>query len=206
MHNKTLAILGDSTSFDHYLSLSHLLGVPRALPRAMKNTALLTSWVCQNSSLLIGKRDFHLDSVGEIIKEFSPDVLVLNRGAHYVPDHEIIQHMDEKVFPVLHEWQQNCMDYRKRCFFIWRTTVPGHPSCTMYSQPSDSLDEMETLVRLHPTYNWDKFSAQNELILDALNKRNLEYEVLDAYFLNILRPDMHNGNDCLHTVRRVNYI
>ena len=76
----------------------------------------------------------------------------------------------------------------------------------MYSQPSDSLDEMETLVRLHPTYNWDKFSAQNELILDALNKRNLEYEVLDAYFLNILRPDMHNGNDCLHTVRRVNYI
>ena len=203
MNNKTIAIIGDSTSFDHYLSLSHLLGVPRALPKAMKKNALSTSLVCNNNSFIIGKRDFYLNSVQDIVDEFFPDVLVLNRGAHYVPDDELLDHIVQNVFPILWNWQQTCMMRNKTCHLIWRTSVPGHPNCTQYLKPSTSLPEMENLVSngVGLTYNWNQFSVQNELILNALKQSNLTYEVMDAYYLNILRPDMHDGNDCLHTVR-----
>ena len=146
MNNKTIAIIGDSTSFDHYLSLSHLLGVPRALPKAMKKNALSTSLVCNNNSFIIGKRDFYLKSVQDIVDEFFPDVLVLNRGAHYVPDDELLDHIVQNVFPILWNWQQTCMMRNKTCHLIWRTSVPGHPNCTQYLKPSTSLPEMENLV------------------------------------------------------------
>ena len=58
-----------------------------------------------------------------------------------------------------------------------------------YSEPSTSLTEMEDLVRnqsIDPRYNWNKFSIQNELILNALYQANLTHEVMDAYFVNIL--------------------
>ena len=112
----------------------------------------------------------------------------------------------KRFFPILREWQQECTIQNKHCLFIWRTSVPGHPNCMQYSEPSTSLTEMEDLVRnqsIDPRYNWNKFSIQNELILNALYQANLTHEVMDAYFVNILWPDMHQGNDCLHTVRRV---
>lgn len=207
--NKTIAIIGDSISFDHYLSLSHLLGVPKALPKARNKDALLVSHICQNSTILIGKRDFYLHSVQRIAQDFFPDVLVLNRGAHYVTDQELIRHMNQTVFPQLRDWQQNCRLHGKDCMLIWRTSVPGHPNCTQYKEPSTSLEEMEQLVHDHGrTYHWDQFLIQNKLVLDAFkwassnakSRFNLTYAVMDAYSVNILRPDMHAGpRDCLHT-------
>lgn len=217
--NKTIAIIGDSTSFDHYLSLSHLLGVPQALPRARSRNAMLVSNVCQNKTLLIGKRDFYLDSVGHIIEGFFPDVLILNRGAHYVRDEDLIRHMNQTVFPELYNWQQKCHLHERNCMLIWRTSVPGHPNCTKYKEPSESLEAMEQLVHEHGSvYHWDQFKIQNQLVLDAFQKAavhaasansadgqlKLVYEVMDAYSVNILRPDMHPGpHDCLHTVRLI---
>lgn len=211
--NKSIAIIGDSISFDHYLSLSHLLGVPQALPRARSKNAMLVSHVCQNKTLLIGKRDFYLDSVGQIIEEFFPDVLILNRGAHYVQDQDLIRHMNQTVFPQLFHWQQKCHLHDRNCMLIWRTSVPGHPNCTNYKEPSESLEEMERLIDDYGSvYHWDQFKIQNQLVLDAFQKASvtattdsvgqlkLMYEVMDAYSVNILRPDMHAGpHDCLHT-------
>ena len=54
--------------------------------------------------------------------------------------------------------------------------MPGHPSCEQYSEPSNSLAEMEDLVHnkySNSSYNWDKFSNQNVIILDALDQANL---------------------------------
>jgi len=56
--NKTIAIMGDSISLDHFLSLTHLLGVPQALPRVRNKNALLISNVCNGTSILIGKEIF----------------------------------------------------------------------------------------------------------------------------------------------------
>ena len=38
---------------------------------------------------------------------------------------------------------------------------------------------------------------QNQLMLDAFSKSGLTYQVIDAYDINILRPDQHT--DCLHS-------
>ncbi len=202
--NMTLAIIGDSISFDHYLSVTHLLGAPKALPKARNHDALLTSQVCNGNTLLIGKRDFYLNHVEEIINQYSPDVLVLNRGAHYVPNDELLNHMVNKVFPQLNQWQQKmCTEKERDCLLIWRTTVPGHPDCAQYNEPSNSVAEMEELVNSYTNsgYNWEKFKIQNQLVLEAFAHTNLTYEVMDSYFINILRPDMHPSSaDCLHTV------
>lgn len=204
MTNRTVAIVGDSISFDHYLSLSHLLGVPRASPRAMKKTALLTSQVCGSTSLLLGKRDFHLTQLSGIIKDYFPDVLVLNRGAHYAPDDKLMEHIHTVLIGQLQAWQQQCKEQGKDCLLVWRTSVPGHPNCTQYTKPSTSLQEMEELVRsaqISHAYKWDQFSAQNKLVVNYLRQHatNLSYEIMDAYHVNILRPDFHRSSDCLHT-------
>ena len=231
MRNRTIAIIGDSISLDHFLSLSHLLGVPHALPKVMNRNALLKSHVCNDTSnsgvvsndndsvsdnandgsnrngagstsTLLGKRDFYLNAVQDIADEYFPDVLVLNRGAHYVSDDELLGHLNNTLFSQLNDWQERCRSNEKRCLLIWRTSVPGHPNCTQFTKPSDSVKEMEELILQGPFY-WAKFKDQNELVLEAFQRTNLSYEVMDSYHVNILRPDLHRQkHDCLHTVSR----
>ena len=160
MKNKTVAIVGDSISFAFYMSLSHLLGVPMANPLVREGNAIRTSEVCGGSSTLVARRDFYLDTVQSMVDEYSPDVLVLNRGAHYKPDEELIAHLENTVFPQLHKWQSKCRANNKDCYLIWRTTVPGHPNCTSYTQPSTSIAEMEELVKSSAESNPDFQLAQ----------------------------------------------
>ena len=235
MRNRTIAIIGDSISLDHFLSLSHLLGVPHALPKVKNRNALLKSHVCNDmsnsgvvsndndsvsdnandgsnrngagsTSTLLGKRDFYLNAVKDIANEYFPDVLVLNRGAHYVSDDELLGHLNNTLFSQLNDWQERCRSNDKRCLLIWRTSVPGHPNCTQFTKPSDSVKEMEELILQGP-FHWAKFKDQNELVLEAFQRTNLSYEVMDSYHVNILRPDLHrHKHDCLHTVSRCFYV
>mmetsp|Transcript_15543 Transcript_15543/g.23521 ORF Transcript_15543/g.23521 Transcript_15543/m.23521 type:complete len:345 (-) Transcript_15543:510-1544(-) len=200
--NKTIVIQGDSISFDHFLSLSHLLGVPVAPPRAVPKDPLRVSKICNGTSMLIGKKDFHLQQVGRIIKEFHPDVMILNRGAHYVSDEQLIQHLNSTVIPHIVTWQDECVLEKKDCHFVWRSTVPGHPHCTQFTKPAESVEEMEMMIATSPQYNWDKFKGQNELVMDLLSGSSLTaFNMFDGYPINILRPDLHGPahNDCLHT-------
>jgi hypothetical protein len=202
--NKTVAIVGDSISLDHYLSLSHLLGIPQALPRARNKSALLVSKTCNGTSTVIGKRDFFLHNVGNIIDEFNPDVLVLNRGAHYTPNDKLADDLHRIIIPSLVDWQTQCKLQHRNCMFIWRTSVPGHPNCTQYTQPATSVEAMEAVIEEHgAVFKWNAFKEQNELIMSILAESNLTYEIMDGYNVNILRPDAHkNKGDCLHTVSR----
>jgi len=203
MKNKTVAIVGDSISYDNFLSLTHLLGVPQSLPKAMNKNALQKSIVCQNTSTLIGHRDFYLHGIKHVADNFFPDVMVINRGAHYVADDELLADMNQTAFPHLEEWQNNCKLKGKDCLLIWRTTSPGHPNCKNYTKPATSVAEIEEILDNFETgYHWNEFHVQNKLMKDTLKHTNLTYEVMDAYYVNILRPDLHkNGvkNDCLHT-------
>lgn len=207
MRNKTIAIIGDSTSFDHYLSVSHLLDVPMELPQPMKVDPLSISEVCEGTSKLIGQKDMDLHTVGDIVTTFSPDVLVLNRGLHYAPDDELVFHINQTIVPQLEEWRAKCIDDEKSCLLIWRTTSPGHPNCIEGSTPSSSIEEMEELVQVgsksgkYTDWHWDDLTAQNSLVTSFFKMNTtLEVEVMDGYHLQVLRPDSHNPpEDCLHT-------
>jgi hypothetical protein len=50
-------------------------------------------------------------------------------------------------------------------------------------------------------YHWYDYQHQNELVIDTLYRGlGNEFDVLDAYNLNIRRPDEHRSSkgDCLH--------
>ena len=234
MRHATLSIIGDSLSWEHYSSLLQLLGErvhqmdqhksksekrnhkqrgchPRNLARTTSGGATeVTSTVPggSGSASFVFRNDPYLKHVNESIQNDFPLILVLNRGAHYVPDDVLLQDLRTITIPHLDQWQQTCYRMGVTCHLFWRTTVPGHVDCQTFSQPVNDLAYMERHVAnltlytpLQLTYNWHHFRRQNELALQELQRSTLQYQVLDAYHLNLLRPDGHRirDEDCLHS-------
>jgi hypothetical protein len=80
MKNKTMAIIGDSISFDQYFSLTHLLGEPKVLPKARRKDAnLVSDNLCNGTFRLVGQRDFYLQRIASVVRDTFPDVLVMER-------------------------------------------------------------------------------------------------------------------------------
>lgn len=216
----TISIIGDSLSWEHYSSLLGLLGetvrhkeqfVSQQEERNYKRVACLSS-VHQHGVKVIYRNDPYLKFLNASIQEDFPLVIVLNRGAHYVPDRELRNSFQQTILH-LQAWQDTCQKSDLPCILFWRTTVPGHVDCQSFSQPVNDLEAMEKYVANHPTpYQWHQFQQQNQLVLQELSASRLQYVILDAYYLNILRPDGHrmqkdiqhqNGtreiiDDCLH--------
>ena len=48
-------------------------------------------------------------------------------------------------------------------------------------------------ICVHPKYRWTGIKRQNELALNELQKwsNRIDYQVIDAYHVNTLRPDEH---------------
>jgi hypothetical protein len=150
------------------------------------------------------------------LKETKPDILIMNRGAHFKSDEAIAADWNETAKD-LHNWQQDCLVRNKTCQLLYRTTVPGHPKCLGDKEPSHSLEDMEARVEnrsnypgVWSTFHYWEFKRQNELILELLRQSGLNYSVLPAYEINMLRPDEHAGEnaakpgnnyaaDCLHS-------
>jgi hypothetical protein len=212
--NATLAFMGDSLTFEHWSSLIMLLGMPHDPKEQLQSYVgkkNIIRFACNSTLKLVFRRDDYLQSLESVLNETEPDILVINRGAHYVPD-ELLQTQFNKTIGHLREWQDSSSKPRK---LLYRTTAPGHPDCANYTEPSSSLEEMEALVSFSNSKDWylavEKrkkfhfwdFNHQNKLILDALATSGLDYQVIDAYKPNIMRPDQHRvpmeSRDCLHS-------
>lgn len=216
LKNKTLVVMGDSISLDNYISLTHLLGVPKPLPKVHPQEIEMQSLVCENTLKLVGKRDFHLKNIASVLNHHDPNIVLLNRGAHYVSNEELLKDLLQDTFPKIKEWLEKCKQRNKECTFIWRTSTPGHPNCKNYTEPATSIFEMEALVQTaknihqidYQKGHWWDFKEQNEIIIKALKVSNISYDIMPAYHVNILRPDLHQlyaprqqgkKRDCLHT-------
>lgn len=212
----TVSIIGDSLSWEQYSSLLQLLGVRvhqthqhqsrryNHVQAACRTSNRGTKLIWRNNARL--KPEFVRDSIE---KDF-PTVLILNRGAHYVNDTVLIEEISS-LLPVLSEWQDTCGQLEQKCHLFWRTSAPGHPNCEKYKEPVNNMPIMETYIENKANYNettwkfhWQDFQHQNKLVLKLLRDysdiHGLQYEVIDAYGLNVLRPDSHRGHqdDCLH--------
>jgi hypothetical protein len=103
--------------------------------------------------------------------------------------------------PQIDDWQSQCQRQRRKCRWLWRTTVPGHPGCFNFTTPSNSTQDMENLIASHEgsrRFKWDQFAHQNRLVLETFHNRT-DVQILDVYPMNILRRDAHpSANDCLH--------
>lgn len=210
MGGATISIVGDSLSWEQYSSLVQLHGVRTRQGYQHQSRELhmnIQQPVCDGRTRIVYRRDDKLQNVtGSIIETF-PTVLVLNRGAHYVNDTLLLPDIRHNIAEV-REWLRLCREvYEIKCHFFWRTSVPGHPECGNFTAPVNNIDVMETRVRDLSFYNersinyhWYDYQHQNELVLSELQASGIEYRVIDAYHLNMRRPDEHRAHqgDCLH--------
>jgi hypothetical protein len=172
----------------------------------------MVHWLpCENNSewKLVFRRTFLLEDLPKTVQHHQPHIIVFNRGAHYTPD-ELFVPQFQATIAHLESWQQKCRSSGQRCLLFYRTTVPGHPNCRKLNKkgPSDSIFDMEAWIGNRSNYDeekskwkfhWWRFTFQNELAITALLDSSLQFQVLDAYDINILRPDLHRGKDCLHS-------
>lgn len=159
---------------------------------------------------LVFRRDDILSNITGAINDAFPEVLVFNRGAHYVNDSRLISGIQTNIEEVKN-WKSRCKAMGIRCHAFWRTSVPGHPNCDRinFSEPVNNLEAMEAWISNRSNYNnrtikyhWYDYQHQNELVLSLLQQElKDDFDVLDAYYLNILRPDEHRAHqgDCLHS-------
>lgn len=230
LSNQTIVFVGDSLSLEHYASVVHLLGDRARLPPKAVQHKRIKRRICHNVTSsattsqeehcvqVVFKTDFPLQNITQELPVSHPTVLVLNRGAHYVPDEELLHDLNDYTLPALHQWNQQCQLLQQQCLLIWRTSVPGHPFCPTFTQPATSVTEMEQWIVQQSTndstiyrkgeYHWQDFQHQNQLLVQWLKDQkeqqkwsNIPLQIMDSYQTNILRPDNHRAhmNDCLHS-------
>eukprot|EP00536_Pseudo-nitzschia_multiseries_P016174 jgi/Psemu1/220473/e_gw1.1039.7.1 len=207
--NRSIAFLGDSIAWQQFNALSYWIGAIDV----HRETLRIETIACNNSTKLVWLRDNSASSKATSkILTSDPDVIVMNRGAHYV-ENPILELELNATFSTVSKWQQDCDRRGKDCLLIWRTTAPGFPDCDNAPGPIRIEDKpnAEALISnsSHPWYadrqkfHWWNFKYQNafvENLLEAFVKeQGLRISFVDFYEMAILRPDLHIGNgDCLH--------
>lgn len=204
LNNQSLVFMGDSLSQEAMYAVGELLGLRTSADDFQESPIYNWSAACHGSVRLSFRRDDKLnpDKVAWELRDREPNVVVLNRGAHSTKDDRLLRELNQTLVHI-HDWQQRCRKGGVRCLLVWRTSVPGHPKCGKFHQPTTDRAFMERLVQNTPRsrgYGWHEFQRQNLLIEQVLHDSMVHYEMLDAYDVNILRPDSHRdpGNDCLH--------
>ena len=221
--NAPILIVGDSLSFEMYLALVEPFVKSSSNVQFQSLNKPVVQAICDGSTYVAFKRTDDLNRVHETVDiDFFPTILILNRGAHYVPDEQLLKELNV-TFHHVKEWLQRCRQVHGiKCHFYWRTTVPGHVGCKDFTEPVNNLTMMEEWVASHRApkqtkqglvdTHWYDFRHQNVLVSQLLEstfrqdqvpmqQQLISYRILDAYYLNILRPDRHVliKEDCLHS-------
>jgi hypothetical protein len=122
------------------------------------------------------------------------DVVVMNMGAHWIPDNRF----NASMYAIANVVKRQRMG-RPHARFFWRSTIPGHANCSGRSQPIlGSSAKSPPVVSPHPGWHWEDIPPQNTLAAQILGPVGVE--ILDVYEASIRRPDRHQfeGGDCLH--------
>lgn len=157
---------------------------------------------------LVYRRDDKLEDLKHALVQDFPTVLVLNRGAHYTNDTVLLDNIYKNIEILNKYWWKPCEQNGLQCHFFWRTSVPGHPRCEQFTEPVNDRKAMEAWIANRSNYNertiqyhWFDYQRQNILVEKVWSeKANFPVRILDAYDLNVLRPDEHRAHqgDCLH--------
>ena len=205
----SIAIVGDSLSWEHYSALLMTLGLhsdPNDQFVSRRGKKSIFTMGCNDTLKLIYQRSDQLEYVPQVIREENPQILILNKGSHPVSD-DIYMAGWNQTISILEDHERNLTSLGIPNLFFFRTTVPGHPQCETYTAPVNNITEIEAVIANKSLYQgnmmkfkWWQFKAQNKIMEDLLAQSTLQnYHVMDAYDINIRRPDHHRPPaDCLH--------
>jgi hypothetical protein len=206
-----VSVIGDSLSWEQYRSLVQLNGLKGRQNYQHQSHELdmnIVQIVCDGKTKLVFRRDDRLSKITDSISKNFPTVLILNRGAHFTEDTELLPAIRRNINEI-RSWLNSCDERGIRCHFFWRTSVPGHPGCGNFTQPVNNLSAIEGIISDLSQYNdrsikyrWYDYQRQNQLILQEFVAAKLSnFGVIDAYYLNVRRPDEHRAHqsDCLHS-------
>lgn len=223
LENGVVSIVGDSLSWEHYSSLIQLNGLHTHQAYQHQSRELemnIFQSVCNGKAKVLYRRDDKLQNLTSSLQQDFPVVLVLNRGAHYVPDEELLPGIRKNIAELNEHWIPLCLSRKIKCHLFWRTSVPGHPGCSIesgnkqrrsvFTQPNNDLQAMESLIgnlsmydNHSMAYHWYDYQHQNELVLSELQTAfsdlartspYFHFEIIDAYYINVRRPDEHRAH------------
>mmetsp|Transcript_37723 Transcript_37723/g.91649 ORF Transcript_37723/g.91649 Transcript_37723/m.91649 type:complete len:437 (-) Transcript_37723:77-1387(-) len=211
LQNRTIAFFGDSLTFQQYNSLAYLMNARDVI---RFQTKCFSQTGCPNStSRLYWLRDNQAtaEKWNTMMRNINPQIVVLNRGAHYTPTNQMLTELEDTLQTAL-DWQKDCDEKQRDCVLLWRTTAPGYPDCQQTSGPITNAAQAEVAIgnqtwyqqeEFRKEFHWWEFAEQNKQVEDLIQlfitKKNLRISFLDFYHLAILRPDHHmSEKDCLH--------
>ena len=125
------------------------------------------------------------------------DVILLNRGAHYVPiDRFVVEYRATLSY---------VRGTNPKALIVVRTTPSGHWNCSQFVNApplSSPLPPAPAESRFH-AFQWDKFQVQNALLrqmIESDDQLAFHVVVMDIACATNLRADSHRTNfdDCLH--------
>ena len=143
---------------------------------------------CHNSNISIILLYDEYKLYKSFLDKYQFDLLIYNRGAHYVADDVLLYELNSTLSFLHH--------YYPTISIIYRSTSPGHINFQdlRYSPPLSSKHHyMATSV-----HNWDLFEHQNELTKHLLHRHYHDILYLDIYPSTVLRGDGHCSIDGLH--------
>lgn len=217
MANTVIWILGDSINWEMYASLVKLATDGRMEPSKRISKRVNSHGprsgfpvmvnACDNRNVTIIYRwTYRLEGIDKMFTQQFPTMIVLNTGAHYMPDDKYRARLNHAI-ELMEDWQKICRGRNLTCPFYWRTSAPGIPQCMTFTHPVNNITEMERFVAAKspgvggkaPFYNWEKFQHQNNLAREILGSSALSYDVIPGYEIGIQRPDTRVSEaDCLH--------
>lgn len=211
MANAVIMFIGDSITWEMFASLIHFMGGhvsktvhTRAIFR--RGLPVLVNHCGHDNVTFIYRHSKHLTgvgtsvSIGQMLQEQFPTMIVLNTGAHVQPDNAYRSNVG-RALEQMRGWQGLCRDRNLTCPFFWRTSSPGIPNCMQFTKPVNNITKMEEYVAANPTYGWEKMRYQNKIALHMLElmESTLSYQIIDGYEIGIQRPETRTSEqDCLH--------
>ena len=202
MENRgNILMVGDSVHHLHYLSFQNLFYVNEGIRTCPEERDTLPN--CHNLSLYYVRNDF-LSTINsavidetkgsssqqypwiDLIDEKNISLMIINRGAHYKPDEELIADINSTLHFIFSRHPNMSV--------VWRNTPHGHADYQrfIFAPP---LEDDPNLPENAP-YNYGRFKKQNALVQEFLAMHYPFVLVLDVFLPTVLRPDSHY--DAIH--------
>lgn len=214
VQNKNILFLGDSIMREQFMSLISYFGWRKRKEDVFRDGRVSICNATRNNVFFRYDPRLNTRNVPSYLKAHKPQIILANRGVWFQNNTDALVGVINSDLGHFKKWQDR-KECRKSngggCLLIWKTAVPGHPNCADFDGPVNDLEIMEHHVGNQALYDkgnyvkwgWWKQKQQNERVLElfASNRTDdIDYAIMDAYHVNILRPDLHRWNqgDCLH--------